>query len=251
MQPSAAALRAGTWPPPDTRSTPCASAPPPPSQPISPPTPHRLRRAGDMPRLYTWDQTPSEVRIFVPVEGDFDYKRDVKFVAKGGRHVTLSVGPKTYMDGRLFAQVDQDMAEYACSTHEEGGVKGLEVQLEKVVPAMWRTCLEGEEEDGPEPSKPAAAAAAEPAKPPAAASAPAGGGAAAATAEPPPETKRPGSASFTEAANAPPPAVKGPPAGEAAALADDRGGLGGVCLAAVVVCGVLGWAYDHWQKNQL
>ena len=76
-----------------------------------------------MPRLYTWDQTPSEVRIFVPVEGDFDYKRDVKFVAKGGRHVTLSVGPKTYMDGRLFAQVDQDMAEYACSTHEEGGVK--------------------------------------------------------------------------------------------------------------------------------
>ena len=205
-----------------------------------------------MPRLYTWDQTPSEVRIFVPVEGDFDYKRDVKFVAKGGRHVTLSVGPKTYMDGRLFAQVDQDMAEYACSTHEEGGVKGLEVQLEKVVPAMWRTCLEGEEEHGPEPSKPAAAAAAEPAKPPAAASAPAaGGGGAAAAAEPPPEAKRPGSASFTEAANAPPPAVKGPPAGEAAALADDQGGLGGVCLAAVVVCGVLGWAYDHWQKNQL
>jgi len=205
-----------------------------------------------MPRLYTWDQTPSEVRIFVPVEGDFDYKRDVKFVAKGGRHVTLSVGPKTYMDGRLFAQVDQDMAEFACSMHEEGDVKGLEVQLEKVVPAMWRTCLEGEEEDGPEPSKPAAAAAAEPAKPPAAASAPAaGGGAAAAAAEPPPEAKRPGSASFTEAANAPPPAVKGPPAGEAAALADDQGGLGGVCLAAVVVCGVLGWAYDHWQKNQL
>ena len=33
-----------------------------------------------MPRLYTWEQTQSEVRVFVPVSQDFNFKRDVKYL---------------------------------------------------------------------------------------------------------------------------------------------------------------------------
>ncbi len=33
-----------------------------------------------MPKLYTWEQTQSEVRVFVPVPQDFNFKRDVKYL---------------------------------------------------------------------------------------------------------------------------------------------------------------------------
>lgn len=115
-----------------------------------------------MPKLYTWEQTQSEVRIFVPIiDGDFNFKRDVKYTVKNSREISLTVAGKTYMDGKLGGPVDQDMAEMACSVHEENGVKGLEVQLEKQMPMPWKHCIEGEDPDEAPPvaAAPAPAAA--------------------------------------------------------------------------------------------
>ena len=216
-----------------------------------------------MPKLYTWEQTQSEVRIFVPIiDGDFNFKRDVKYTVKNSREISLTVAGKTYMDGKLGGPVDQDMAEMACSVHEENGVKGLEVQLEKQMPMPWQHCIEGEDPDEAPPvaaaPAPAAAGAATAAAAAAAAAAPSASKAKSPKKSP---TKRAGSVGFTEAAMKPPPPATRPPAAAVAAAtaaADGAGGGGAggssvcmMCMMAGTVLGVVGYAVDHWQKNTL
>jgi hypothetical protein len=118
-----------------------------------------------MPKLYTWEQTPTEVRISVPLTEDFNFKRDVSYTIKNGRQMTLKVGGREIINGTLAGIVDQDMAEFGCNVHEEGGVRGLEVHLEKANSVPWRACFEGEEPDAPAPA--AAAPAAKPVASPA------------------------------------------------------------------------------------
>jgi hypothetical protein len=217
-----------------------------------------------MPKLYTWEQTQSEVRIFVPIiDGDFNFKRDVKYTVKNSREISLTVAGKTYMDGKLGGPVDQDMAEMACSVHEENGVKGLEVQLEKQMPIPWKHCIEGEDPDEAPPVAAAPAPAAAGAATAAAAAAAAAAAPSASKAKSPKKspTKKAGSVGFTEAAMKPPPPATRPPAAAVAAAtaaADGAGGGGAggssvcmMCMMAGTVLGVVGYAVDHWQKNTL
>jgi hypothetical protein len=166
-----------------------------------------------------------------------------RYTVKGGRQIALTVAGKTYLDGTLGGAVDQDMAEMACTVHEENGSKGLEIQLEKQVPIQWRHCIEGEESD--DEAAPAAAAT------PAAAT-PAASPAAAVQSEP----RKASSIAFTDAAKKPPPPATRPPAAAAAAAAaESADGQGSsacmMCMAAGTVLGVVGYAVDHWQKNTL
>ena len=204
-----------------------------------------------MPKLYTWEQTPTEVRISVPLTEDFNFKRDVSYTIKNGRQMTLKVGGREIINGTLAGIVDQDMAEFGCNVHEEGGVRGLEVHLEKANSVPWRACFEGEEPDAPAPA--AAAPAAKPVASPAPAPAKAPTPAAAAAPAPAPAKKQAG-VTFTEAATKPPPPSTRPPAAAvAAAAAEAEGGSSTcmMCMAAGAVLGVVGYAVDHWQKNSL
>ena len=194
-----------------------------------------------MPRLYTWEQTQSEVRVFVPVPQDFSFKRDVKYTVKSGRHIALTVAGKTYLDGTLGGAVDQDMAEMACTVHEENGTKGLEIQLEKQVPMPWQHCIEGEENDD-EAAAPTSAA-----TPAAAAPSPAARKS---------DARQAATIGFTEAAKKPPPPATRPPAAAVAAAAAQSADAGGsstciMCMIAGTVLGAIGYAVDHWQKNTL
>ena len=202
-----------------------------------------------MPKLYTWEQTPAEVRIFVPLTEDFNFKRDVSYAIKNGRQMTLKVSGREIIDGTLAGSVDQDAAEWACNVHEEKGVRGLEMHLEKVRAVPWRACFEGEEPD--EPAAAAAVAVASPAPPPAKAATPAAPAAAAAAPAP---AKKPAGVAFTEAATKlPPPSTRPPAAAVAAAAAEAEGGSSTcmMCMVAGAVLGVVGYAVDHWQKNSL
>ncbi len=166
-----------------------------------------------------------------------------RYTVKGGRQIALTVAGKTYLDGTLGGAVDQDMAEMACAVHEENGTKGLEIQLEKQMPIPWRHCIEGEE--GDDEAAPAAAT-----TPAAASAAPA----AAVKSEP----RKAASITFTDAAKKPPPPSTRPPAAAvaaAAAAAESADAQGSstciMCMAAGTALGVLGYAFDHWQKNTL